>query len=83
MNNIFNFKYYDRNKQFQYKVKWHNFNRDDNWYNIDKNEFNIVIDVIINFHRQCLRKSKLINNIEIISTIDFSQESNEVSKAFL
>ena len=83
MNNILDFKYYDRNKRLQYKVKWHDFDRDDDWYNINKNEFDIVVDVIIDFYRRYFYKLKFINNAEIIFTFNFFQKSNATSKAFL
>ena len=51
MNDIFDFRYYDRNKRLQYKIKWHDFDWNDDWYNIDKDEFDIVVDVTIDFHR--------------------------------
>ena len=83
MNDILDFKYYNRNKQFQYKIKWHDFNRDDDWYNTDKDEFDIVVDVTIDFHQRYLYKSKFINNVEIIVTFNFSQKNNATSEIFL
>ena len=83
MNDIFDFRYYDRNKRLQYKIKWHDFDRNDDWYNIDKNEFDIVVDVTINFHQQYLHKSKFVNNAEMIFTINSFQKNNATSKVFL
>ena len=82
MNDILDFRYYDQNKQFQYKVKWHDFDRDDDWYNIDRNEFDIVVDVTIDFHQWYLYKSKLVNNAEMTFTINFFKKVMQFRKLF-
>ena len=83
MNDILDFRYYDRNKQFQYKIKWHDFDWDDDWYNINKNKFDIIVDVTTDFHRRYSHKSKFVNNAEMIFTINLFQKNNATLKAFL
>ena len=47
--------HYDR---LQYKVKWHELNRDNEWYYIDKNEFKHSQKIVNEFYKRYLKKSK-------------------------
>ena len=47
--------HYDR---LQYKVKWHELNRDNEWYYADKNEFKHSQKVVDEFHKHYSKKSK-------------------------
>ena len=48
--------HYDR---LQYKVKWHELNRDNEWYYVDKNEFKHLQKVVDEFHKRYSEKLKL------------------------
>ena len=78
INNIFDFRYYNKNKQLQYKVKWHDFDRDNNWYNTNKDNFNTIVDVTNDFHQRYFYKSKFINRAEEISNLKFSSERSSI-----
>ena len=47
--------HYDR---LQYKIKWHELNRDNEWYYADKNEFKHSQKVVDEFHKHYSKKSK-------------------------
>ncbi len=55
INNILNFKCYQ--DQIQYKVKWKDLNKNDEWYYVDKEKFNDSKKVLNEFHK--LYSSKL------------------------
>ena len=42
--------------RLQYKVKWNGFERDNDWYNIDRNEFANAQDVVDDFHARYFHK---------------------------
>ena len=44
--------------QLQYKIKWHELNRDNEWYYTDKNEFKHLQKVVDEFHKHYSKKSK-------------------------
>ena len=44
--------------RLQYKVKWHEVNRDNEWYYVDKNEFKHSQKVVDEFHKRYSKKSK-------------------------
>ena len=44
--------------RLQYKVKWHGFDRDDEWYYADKGEFDGSADVLAEFHRNYPNKPR-------------------------
>ena len=44
--------------QLQYKVKWHELNRDNKWYYVDKNEFKHLQKVVDEFYIYYLKKLK-------------------------
>ena len=44
--------------RLQYKVKWHELNRDNEWYYADKNEFKHLQKVVDEFHKRYSKKSK-------------------------
>ena len=55
-NDILNFKcYWD---QIQYKIKWKDLNKDDEWYYVDKDKFNDFEKVLNEFHVLYSRKSR-------------------------
>ncbi len=55
MNDILNFKrYWD---WIQYKVKWTELDRNDEWYYVDKEEFNDSKEVLVEFHKLYSDKS--------------------------
>ncbi len=56
INNILNFRRYQ--DQIQYKVKWINLNRDDEWYYVDKEKFNDSEKVLNEFHKLYSNKSR-------------------------
>ena len=43
--------------RLQYKVKWNGFERDNDWYNTDRNEFANAQDVVDNFHARYPHKA--------------------------
>ena len=45
--------------RLQYKVKWHELNRDNKWYYADKNEFKHSQKIVDEFHKRYSKKSKL------------------------
>ena len=47
--------HYDR---LQYKIKWHELNRDNEWYYVDKNEFKHLQEIVDEFHKRYSEKSK-------------------------
>ena len=47
--------YYD---WLQYKVKWHELNRDNEWYYVDKNEFKHSQKIVDEFYKCYLKKSR-------------------------
>ncbi len=55
IDNILNFRRYQ--DQIQYKVKWKNLDKDDEWYYVDKEKFNDSEKVLNEFHK--LYSSKL------------------------
>ncbi len=56
INNILNFRrYWD---QIQYKVKWKNLDRNDEWYYVDKEKFNDSEKVLNEFHKLYSSKSR-------------------------
>ena len=56
INDILNFRrYWDR---IQYKVKWTNLNKDDEWYYVDKEKFNDSEKVLNEFHKLYSNKSR-------------------------
>ena len=56
VDDILNSRYhYDR---LQYKVKWHELNRNNEWYYVDKNEFKHLQEVVDEFHKRYSEKSK-------------------------
>ncbi len=56
INDILNFRcYWGR---IQYKVKWKDLDRDDEWYYVDKDEFNDFEKVLNEFHTLYSRKSR-------------------------
>ena len=57
VNDILDFKHYDKNKRLQYKVKWKDIDRNLNWYNIDQNEFKSATNVVREFHKRYFIKS--------------------------
>ena len=48
INDILNFKCYQ--DQMQYKVKWKDLDKDDDWYYVDKEKFNDFKKVLNEFH---------------------------------
>ena len=58
MNDILNSRrHYDR---LQYKIKWNDFERDDDWYNIDREEFTNAQKILDDFHIRYSQKSDSI-----------------------
>ena len=56
INDILNsWHHYDR---LQYKIKWHELNRDNEWYYADKNEFKHLQKIVDEFHKRYSKKSK-------------------------
>ncbi len=55
VNNILNFRRY--RERLQYKVKWIEIDRDDEWYYVDKEKFNDLKKVLNEFHKLYLNKS--------------------------
>ena len=56
INDILNFRrYWD---QIQYKVKWTNLDKDDEWYYVDKEKFNDSEKVLNKFHKLYSNKSR-------------------------
>ena len=58
VNDILDFRQYEKSKRLQYRVKWNDFDIDSNWYNIDRDEFDNATNVIRNFHKRYSDKSK-------------------------
>ncbi len=56
INDILNFRCYQ--DRIQYKVKWKDLNRSDEWYYVDKDEFNDFEKVLNEFHVLYSRKSR-------------------------
>ncbi len=56
IDDILNFRRY--RDQMQYKVKWKDLNRDDNWYYVDKEEFDDFKKVLNEFHMLHSNKSR-------------------------
>ncbi len=56
INNILNFRRYQ--DWIQYKVKWTNINKDDEWYYVDKEKFNDSEKVLNEFHKLYSNKSR-------------------------
>ena len=56
INDILNFRRYQ--DQMQYKVKWKDLDKDDDWYYVDKEEFNDFKKVLNEFHTLHLNKSR-------------------------
>ncbi len=54
VNNILNFRRYK--ERLQYKVKWIEIDRDDEWYYVDKEKFNNLKKVLNEFHKLYLNK---------------------------
>ena len=58
INDILNFRcHYDR---LQYKIKWNDFKKNDDWYNIDRNEFTNNQKIVDAFHFQYFQKIESI-----------------------
>ncbi len=55
INDILNFRHYW--DQIQYKVKWTELNRDDEWYYVNKEEFKSLKEVLVEFHKLYSNKS--------------------------
>ena len=45
--------------RLQYKVKWHELNRDNEWYYVNKNKFKHLQEVVDEFHKRYSEKLKL------------------------
>ena len=43
-------------EQLQYKVKWHSFNQNNEWYYTDRDKFDKSADVLAEFHWNYLNK---------------------------
>ena len=56
IDDILNFRRYQG--RIQYKVKWKDLDRDDEWYYVDKDEFNDFKKVLNEFHMLYSRKSR-------------------------
>ena len=56
MENILNFK--KLRNRFRYKIKWKDVDKDLNWYNIDRDEFDNAKNVIKDFHKRYSDKSR-------------------------
>ncbi len=56
IDDILNFRHYQG--WIQYKIKWKDLNKDDEWYYVDKDEFNDFKKVLNEFHVLYLRKSR-------------------------
>jgi len=56
IDDILNFRRY--RDQIQYKIKWKDLDRDDEWYYVDKDEFNDFEKVLNEFHTLYSRKSR-------------------------
>ncbi len=56
INDVLNFRHYW--DQIQYKVKWKNLDRDDEWYYVDKEKFNDSEKVLNEFHKLYSNKSR-------------------------
>ncbi len=56
INNILNFRRYQ--DQIQYKVKWTDLNKDDEWYYVDKEKFDDSEKVLNEFHKLYSNKSR-------------------------
>ncbi len=56
VNDILNFRCYQG--RIQYKIKWKDLDRDDEWYYVDKDEFNDFKKVLNEFHTLYSRKSR-------------------------
>ncbi len=56
INDILNFRRYQ--DWIQYKVKWKNLNKDDEWYYVNKEKFNDSEKVLNEFHKLYLSKSR-------------------------
>ena len=46
--------------RLQYKIKWNDFKKDDDWYNIDRNEFTNSQKIVDAFHFQYFQKAESI-----------------------
>ena len=55
INDILNFRHYQ--DRIQYKVKWTNLDRNDEWYYVDKEKFDDSEKVLNEFHRLYSNKS--------------------------
>ncbi len=55
INDILNFRHYW--DQIQYKIKWKNLDRNNEWYHVNKDEFNDFKKVLNEFHVLYSRKS--------------------------
>ena len=53
---ILNSRHFGRGRQLQYQVKWHNWDRDLEWYNSDGEEFENCKDLIQEYHQTYLTK---------------------------
>ncbi len=56
INNILNFRWYQR--RLQYRVKWNDYDNNFNWYNADDDEFMNAQEIIDDFHIWYLNKSR-------------------------
>ncbi len=56
IDDILNFKHY--RDRIQYKIKWKDLNKDDEWYYVDKDEFDDFEKVLNEFHMLYSRKSR-------------------------
>ncbi len=55
MNDILNYRRYQ--DRIQYKIKWTRLNQDDEWYYVDKEEFESLKEVLVEFHKLYSDKS--------------------------
>ncbi len=55
IDDILNFKWY--RDRIQYKIKWTRLDRDDEWYYVDKEEFESSKEVLVEFHKLYSDKS--------------------------
>ena len=56
VNKIQNSRHFERGKQLQYQVKWHNWDRDLKWYNADSEEFENCKELTQEYHQLNLTK---------------------------
>ena len=57
VDDILDSRYYGKGKRLQYRVNWSGFDKDLDWYNTDRGEFDNAADVVADFHKQYPSKS--------------------------